>query len=74
VASILSVATDEHPEFPMISSTVADYGRALSPVTGVYEDIVCENLSNAWSGQVPVDTAIQQMQADCVAEKQKRGL
>jgi len=74
VESILSVATTTHPEFPMIASTTAKYGRALSPVTGVYEDIVCENLSNAWSGQVAVDTAIKQMQADCVAEKQKRGL
>jgi multiple sugar transport system substrate-binding protein len=74
VESILSVATATHPEFPMIASTTAKYGRALSPVTGVYEDIVAENLSNAWSGQVPVDTAIKQMQADCLAEKQKRGL
>jgi len=74
VESILSVATEAHPEFPMISSMVAEYGRALSPVTGVYEEIVAENLSNAWSGQVPVDTAIEQMQSDCVAEKEKRGL
>ena len=28
VASILSVATAEHPEFPMISDTVDKYGRA----------------------------------------------
>jgi multiple sugar transport system substrate-binding protein len=73
-SSILEGMAGENPMFGALGSVVGDYGRAVLPMAGYYQDIVCENLANAWSGAVSVEESLEQLQQECVEEKESRGL
>jgi len=73
-ATVLNAMGDVRPDFPAMSRAVDMYGRSLNPYAGFYEDILCENLANAWAGNVSIEESLKQAQADCLAEKEKRGL
>lgn len=73
-SSVLNAGADENPMFGALVSAVGNYGRSADPMAGYYQDIVCENLANAWSGSVSVEESLEQLQQECVDEKENRGL
>lgn len=72
--SVLDTKADENPMFGALGLTVGSFGRAALPMSGYYQDIVCENLANAWSGTLSVEESLEQLQQECEEEKESRGL
>jgi multiple sugar transport system substrate-binding protein len=73
-SSILNGMADQNPMFGALSAVLGEYGRAVQPMAGYYQDIVIENLANAWAGAVSVEESLEVLQEEAVAEKENRGL
>jgi len=66
--SILMSMGEERPDFVVMAEAVADSGANLPPTAGIIETMVCEKLSEAWTGSVPIADALEQLQQEAVAE------
>jgi len=72
--TVLAAKSEENPMFGALSLAVGNFGKAALPMAGYYQDIVCENLANAWSGTLSVEDSLEQLQQECEDEKESRGL
>ncbi|HEX2980087.1 MAG TPA: extracellular solute-binding protein [Anaerolineaceae bacterium] len=71
VESVLNGMADTRPDFAEMVKDVADSGKNLPPTAGIIETMVCENLSNAWSGDVAVEDALADLQSAAEEEMTK---
>lgn len=64
VESVLNSMAETRPDFVEMAKDVSESGKNLPPTAGIIENMVCENLSNAWSGDVSIEEALKTLQAD----------
>jgi multiple sugar transport system substrate-binding protein len=72
--SVLGGMADENQMFGALSVVVGEYGRPVMPTAGYYQEMVIENLANAWSGTISLEESLEQLQKECLNEKESRGL
>jgi len=66
--TVLASMSDVRPDFGYMVDIVGKYGRNLPPTAGIIEDIACQDLSNAWTGVMPIEDALKSLQTNCEDE------
>jgi multiple sugar transport system substrate-binding protein len=68
---ILTGMADTRPDFAEMAKDVTATGKNLPPTAGIIENMVCENLSNAWNGDVEIPEALSELQKAAEEEMTK---